>query len=165
MGNTMESNGNIAQISFEPKTHSIKDIRFFIGNLRFKCKRCATFCCKLGGPKLTADDIERLKQAGYDEAEFRDDVHGSLKNRADGSCVFLQLTRRRDVYECSVYDSRPVLCRLYPFYFQRMNQSHFTLKIMPCRGISRHTGEPVDERFITYRLIDNLRDSASAKLY
>jgi len=148
----MKSESDIAKVSLEPETRNVKQVTFYIKNLRFKCKRCATFCCKLGGPKLFVDDVERLKQAGYEEAEFLDALHSSLKNRSDGSCVFLRL-KERDVYECSVYEARPTLCRLYPFHFQKMNPSLFILKIMPCTGISRSTGEPLNARFIVNRLL------------
>jgi len=149
----MKSDDEIAKISLEPETRNVKQVTFYIKNLRFECKRCATFCCKLGGPKLSADDVECLKRAGYEETEFLDAVNGSLKNRSDGACVFLRLKGERDVYECSVYDARPTLCRLYPFYFQKTSPSLFILKIMPCRGISRDTGEPVNERFIVAHLL------------
>jgi len=153
----LNTDGKIAEIRLEPETFKIQCIKFYERKLRFKCKRCATFCCKLGGPKLSIYDVERLKQAGYDETEFLDAIHYSLKNTADGSCVFLQLNKERDVHACSVYDSRPTLCRLYPFYFQKMSPSLFVLKIMLCRGISRRIGEPVDEGFIN-SLFDVLHD-------
>jgi len=154
----MESDGNIAQISFEPGTCNVKNIMFFIRNLRFRCKRCSTFCCKLGGPTLSQKDVERLKKAGYKEVEFLDGAHGSLKNKADGSCALLQIDKERHFYECSVYDSRPALCRLYPFHFEKISPNSFVLKILPCRGINRRYGELVDEGFIVTHLLDALRD-------
>jgi len=154
----MKLDGNIAQISFEPGTLNVKNITFCIWNLRFKCKRCATFCCRLGGPTLSLKDVERLKKAGYKEVEFFDGAHVSLKNKADGSCIFLQLDKKRHVSKCSVYDSRPALCRLYPFHFERISPSSFLLKILPCRGINRHYGELVNERFIITHLLDALHD-------
>jgi len=152
----MGTDENITKISFKPRTRNVKNITFFIRNLRFKCKRCATFCCKLGGPMLSLKDVERLEKAGFKEVEFLDDVHGSLKNKADGSCVFLQLNKERHFYECSVYDSRPALCRLYPFHFEKISPNSSMLKILPCRGINWRYGELVDERFIITHLLDAL---------
>jgi len=154
----MESNGNIAQISFEPRTRNVNNLTFFIRNLRFKCKRCATFCCKLGGPTLSLKDVDLLKKAGYKEAEFLDSACGSLKNKADGSCVFLQLDKERHFYKCAVYDSRPVLCRLYPFHFEKISTCSLMLKILLCRGINRRHGELVDENFVLTYLLDALHD-------
>jgi len=160
----VESDGNIAKINFEPRTCNIKNITFFIRNLRFKCKHCATFCCQLGGPTLSLKDVERLKKAGYKEIEFFNGAHGSLKNKADGSCIFLQLDKERQFCECSVYDSRPALCRLYPFHFEKISPNSFMLKILPCRGINRRCGELVDEKLIISHLIDALH-GFSAKSY
>jgi len=148
----MEKDRSIAQITFEPKTRSLKHVTFYVKNLRFKCKRCATFCCKLGGPPLSLKDVERLKKAGRSEAEFLDATHGSLKNTALGSCVFLRLNTEKDVFECEVYHHRPALCRLYPFHFEKISPISFMLKILPCRGITRRYGELVDERFIVAHL-------------
>jgi len=162
----MKSDGNIAKISFEPRTHKVKNTTLFIKNLRFKCKHCATFCCKLGGPTLYLKDIERLKKAGCKEVEFLDGIHGRLKNKADGSCVFLQLDKERNFSECSVYDLRPALCRLYPFHFEKISPNSFMLKILPCRGINRRHGELVDEKFILTYLLDALHDLCfEQKLY
>jgi len=155
----MESDGNIAKIIFEPKESKVKNIKFYVKNLRFKCKRCATFCCKLGGPKLSLKDVEGLKKAGYCEAEFLDVAHGCLKNEASGSCAFLKLDKMKGFYTCTVYRHRPLLCRLYPFYFEKTSKSSFTLKIMPCRGIGRSCGELVDEKFIITNLLGALHNS------
>jgi len=154
----MELDGNIAQISLEPQTISVKNTKFHVKNLRFKCKRCATFCCKLGGPQLSLKDVERLKKAGHRETEFLDAAHGVLRNTASGSCIFLGFDAEKGVYKCAVYQRRPALCRLYPFYLGKTGPNSFVLKIMPCMGINRRHGEPVDERFIITRLLDALND-------
>ena len=49
----LEPNEEIARILLDPKTKQILGITIYEENLGFKCRRCATFCCKLGGPKLT----------------------------------------------------------------------------------------------------------------
>jgi len=148
----LDSDGKIAEITLETKTRRIKDITFNIKNLRFRCKRCATFCCKLGGPKLSVRDVERLEKAGYNKEEFLESGRWGLKGKADGSCVFLQFNQERGFHECSIYDVRPILCRLYPFYLQKMSPDLFMLRIMPCRGISRRVGKLIDERFIINHL-------------
>jgi len=84
----------------------------------------------LGGPKLTRKDIERIEEAGYHVKDFLEPansefkgmpvMHGSLKNREDGACIFLKFDAKQNRYECSIYDLRPILCRLYPFDFDRI---------------------------------------------
>jgi len=155
---------NIAHLSLEPGTAKIKHITLYEKRLRFQCKRCATFCCKLGGPTLSLKDVERLKLAGRCEAKFLEATQGSLGNKASGSCVFLELDKEKGVYECTVYHHRPALCRLFPFHFEKTHPNSYILKIMPCRGISRRIGELVDERFIIAHLVEALHD-LSAKFY
>jgi len=154
----MDSDGNIAQISIEPKTHNVRHITFYIKNLRFKCQHCATFCCKLGGPKLSSKDVEALKKAGFCEAEFLYTSNSGLKSTASGSCVFLRFDREKGVYECAVYQHRPALCRLYPFHFEETSANSYVLKIMPCMGISQRHGEIVDEKFVIAHMLDALHD-------
>jgi len=80
--------------------------------------------------------------------EFLDKRYYSLRSRADGSCIFLQHSKEKNIYECLIYDSRPILCRLYPFHFEQIHSDSFLLKLMPCLGINRRCGELVDTKFI-----------------
>lgn len=139
-------------------------------NLSFKCKRCATFCCKLGGPRLLDLDVERIKRAGYDLRGFLEGIPKNgfkaqsktsfnLKNKKHGSCVFLEYETEKGVYNCSIYDFRPTLCRLYPFDFERIGLNSFVLKFIPCcRGLNDSNGELVNERFILNRLFDAMKN-------
>jgi Fe-S-cluster containining protein len=149
---------NIARINLDPKTHSIKHATLYVKNLRFQCKRCATFCCKLGGPTLSASDVERLTKAGYCQTEFLEANHNGLKSAADGSCIYLKFDAEKQVYRCAVYDYRPALCRLYPFHFEETGPCCFILKLMPCLGINRRVGVLFDEEFIVARLLDSLKE-------
>lgn len=155
----LEPNEEIARILLDPRTKQILDVTVYEENLRFECRRCATFCCKLGGPKLTKKDIERIAQAGYEARDFivplKDGSEGpltflgGLKSREDGSCIFLKFDPEREKYSCMIYDSRPALCRLYPFDFQKINTRSLMLRVIPCcRGLSTQNGAMVDERFI-----------------
>lgn len=143
----------------EHKTNEILGVTVYEKNLRFECRRCATFCCELGGPKLTKKDIERIEHAGYNARQFLVPFRGAseipptflggLKSKEDGSCIFLKPNPKKGNYECSIYDSRPVLCRMYPFDFQKINSKSLMLRVIPCcRGLSTQKGALVDERFI-----------------
>ena len=140
-------------------------------HLRFKCRRCATFCCKLGGPWLTRKDIERIERVGYDAKDFLKSVlnnevkglpimRGSLKNREDGSCIFLNFDVGKNRYKCSIYDFRPALCRLYPFDFDWISPNSLVLKFIPCcRGLNNRDGELVDEKFVDNHLLGALLEA------
>jgi Fe-S-cluster containining protein len=153
----MELNESIAQIGLEPKIHRIKHITLHVKNLRFKCKRCATFCCKLGGPTLSTRDIERLKKTGCFETDFLDASNSRLKSTTNGSCIYLKIDAEKQIYECAVYNHRPALCRLYPFHFEETNANDFVLQIMPCMGLNPRYGEIINERFIIDTLLVALK--------
>lgn len=109
-----------------------------------------------------------MKQAGYDMKDFLGPAsnnefkglpitRGSLRNREDGSCIFLKFCVEEDRYECSIYDFRPALCRLYPFDFDRAGPNSITLKLIPCcRGLNNPNGELVDEEFINNHVLSAL---------
>jgi len=163
-------NETLARITINPETRQVKDLSLR-QKLRFKCRRCAIFCCRLGGPWLTEKDIERIKEAGYDVKDFLEPAlnnkfkslpitRGILKNKEDGSCVFLKFDAKKNHYECLIYDFRPVLCRLYPFDFEKIGPNSIVLKLIPCcRGLNNPDGEPVDEEFITIHLVDALLEA------
>ena len=165
----MESNEEIATIFLDPETKQVSDITIHKGNIRFKCRRRATFCCQLGGPKLTEKDIERIVRAGHKAKDFfvpfkvgpesSSTFLGSLKSLKDGSCVFLRFNSKKGNYRCSIYAFRPALCKLYPFDFYKINSQSIMLKLIPCcRGLNNPDGEFVNQRFIT----DSLRDAIFA---
>lgn len=160
----------LATITLDSKSGQIKDLALHQKHFLFKCKRCATFCCRLGGPKLTRRDIERIKEADHPvkdflelaKSKFKDthDGRSSLKNREDGSCIFLKFDSEQNRYECSIYDFRPVLCRLYPFDFEKVGSNIIVLKFIPCcRGLNNRNGMLVNERFITNHLLAPLLEA------
>jgi hypothetical protein len=61
----LDLNENIAEVTVNPKTYLVTKIIFHQKRLQFKCQRCAVFCCKLGGPKLTEKNVNYIEQAGY----------------------------------------------------------------------------------------------------
>lgn len=162
----VDLNENIAEVALHPKTKRIMKTAFHQKHLRFKCQRCATFCCKLGGPKLTERDIERIKQVGYSAEDFLEPLsnkefkglpvmRGSLKNREDGSCIFLKFDEEKGIHKCSIYNVRPTLCRLYPFEIEKASPYFFVLKLIPCcRGLNAPRGKMVNEEFVAKYLLD-----------
>jgi Fe-S-cluster containining protein len=152
----------IARVRIDPESGQFLDIRLFEKGLRFKCRRCAVYCCKLGGPCLTKEDIEQIESAGYKTSEFVEDskrkygellMTSAMKNREDGSCTFLRTDEKRNTYECSIYAIRPIFCRLFPFEIKRMDLSSFLLNILPCNGLSDADGELVNTGFFVKHLL------------
>ena len=165
-------NDVIAVITFEPKNRKITKLKLANIQFRFKCKRCAVLCCKLGGPVLTRKDTELIAAAGYPIKDFLEPMNGyteglplavgGLKTRADGSCVFLKFDAEHNCFQCSIYDYRPVLCRLYPFRFESLSSNQFALKFIPCcMGLKNPEGEPLDENFVSTSLVGLLHETMS----
>jgi hypothetical protein len=62
---------------------------------------------------LTEVDVKRLREAGFDSAEFSVEVDGEVRLRnVGGSCFFLRDGR------CAAYEARPSGCRLYPLVYE-----------------------------------------------
>jgi Fe-S-cluster containining protein len=157
-------NENIAEVTVNPKTKRVTKIFFHQKHLRFKCQRCAVFCCKLGGPKLTEKDVNYIEQAGHRLEEFLELVSTNefkglpimcdrLKSKDDGSCVFISFDVARNVYECSIFEVKPALCRLnacmHPFDFERITSTFFMLKLIPCcKGLYKRDRELVNKSFV-----------------
>ncbi len=145
-------------------------IRLFMDGFKFRCIRCASLCCRLGGPPLSRSDITRIKRLGYDVSYFSrsastDKVYiyrgaeGAMKDKADGSCIFLRFDSDDGRYECSVYEGRPDLCRLFPFYIIHSSSGSVLLGYIPCcRGINDPHGDSVDESYISTFLIEAIRN-------
>jgi Fe-S-cluster containining protein len=155
----LDSDAKVAEVSIEPKTGNVRHIVLFGNNLRFKCRRCATFCCKLGGPRLSLKDVEQLKKAGLTRAEFLEAANGRLRSTVSGSCVLLKFDSQKRFYECTVYPYRPALCRLYPFHVEKTSSDTLVLKLLPCRGINRRVGAIIDERFLIGNVLALLLDA------
>ena len=162
---------NIARVQLDPKTGQFLDVRLFQKNLRFRCRRCAVYCCRLGGPCLTRDDIEQIESVGHKTSEFVEDsknkygnrfpMANAMKNRKDGSCIFLRTGKKKSTYECTIYEIRPILCRLFPFEIKRIENDSFLLKVLPCNGLNDADGKLVDERFVVKHLLESNMNNCS----
>lgn len=149
--------GGVTGFSFEQK------------HFRFKCERCADLCCKLEGPALTRNDVERIANEGFSVKDFLEPVSkdGSLtflrcnmKNRDDGSCAFLEFDDKMNCHKCGIYNFRPVLCRLYPFSFEIVSFNRIALKYIPCcRGLNNLKGEPINKKFVSTYLLEPLLET------
>ena len=89
----------------------------------YHCDKCPAYCCTYTEIEVTPRDIERLaRRFGLDYAQAEErftkpDAKGKvrmLRHRKDkvfdSTCMFLDQDKRR----CTVYESRPGVCRKYP---------------------------------------------------
>lgn len=99
------------------RTHSDRILRHMAEEIeeQIDCTACAN-CCRVATVQLSDRDVERLARylriaPGKFLAEYTVETvdQGRILRRDDGSgCVFLS------GFECTVYDSRPDICRRFP---------------------------------------------------
>ncbi|MDG6223580.1 MAG: YkgJ family cysteine cluster protein [Candidatus Bathyarchaeota archaeon] len=163
-------NNVVAILTVNHKKRTIRDLKITQKQFKFKCKRGATLCCKLGGPILSKKDLNQILSKGHSEDDFLEPVTsetepsaivcGSLKTKSDGSCIFLSQDEARNNHNCIIYNNRPALCRLYPFTFELLSPNRIALKFIPCcMGLNDPEGKNLDERFISSALLEPLLDA------
>ncbi|MSR28553.1 MAG: YkgJ family cysteine cluster protein [Phycisphaerales bacterium] len=86
---------------------------------RYSCHGCGN-CCRDFTVQLRQEDRDRLERQGWRARLGTDPVvvfRGShyLRQREDGSCVFLAQDGRCQVHAEFGFDEKPVACRLFPF--------------------------------------------------
>ena len=142
-------NNVLAEITVDPKARKMTRIDYHEHEVSFRCQRCAIFCCKLGPPKLSKRDVERLKLSGQSLNRFLDENHMNLRTREDGSCVFLSPDSYNTKQKCDVYNFRPTMCRLYPFEFQKLSEEKYELRLITCcNGLNTDDGISIDTSFV-----------------
>ena len=128
---------------------------WFTTGLRFTCTRCSR-CCRheSGYVFLSEKDIQRFctyfsigreefikKYCTYVNFNFTRRI--SLKEQKDFDCIFW----KNGV--CSVYESRPLQCRSYPFWPQHLDTAESWNSLeKECPGINigeRHSSADVNE--------------------
>jgi Fe-S-cluster containining protein len=124
-------------------------------SVRFRCIRCG-ICCGDTKDKsrhilLLKNEVEQIAKATGRQifnfaAKIEDNAPYSykMKKRKNGKCVFLENNR------CTIYSSRPLICRFYPFELKAMNNRKYTfLYTNECPGINK--GQVLNEGY--YRLM------------
>ncbi len=75
-------------------------------------KKCGAKCC-VSGIQLTLEDIKRIKELGYELADFLefDETNRIFKIKGkNGRCFFID-----EKLKCTIRENEPVVCRLLPF--------------------------------------------------
>jgi Fe-S-cluster containining protein len=120
------------------------------GDLRWICVRCTRSCRDLPGRTrnilLAECDIKRITDSTKLTAkEFSVSSRGSFPyvrkmRKLGGRCVFLKDSR------CSIYRTRPLICRFYPFSLNPAGNNTFEIGFdLSCSGMDK--GPYRDERF------------------
>jgi Fe-S-cluster containining protein len=113
--------------------------------VRWGCARCGRCCRDVEGHErrilLLEGDIRRLEEAGasgFREATGSEPFTG-LMLKKDGVCVL------HGPEGCTVYGQRALLCRMYPFWVERLDDA-YVIRVDPeCTGVGE--GEELGEGF------------------
>jgi len=79
------------------------------------CIRCG-LCCMRYLVSITLGEA-MYYQVKYGPVVFRKDDKYYLFMKPDGSCIFLR--KYNGIAYCAIYNERPIVCRLYPFYISK----------------------------------------------
>jgi Fe-S-cluster containining protein len=122
--------------------------------LKVNCRSCVHKCCSqpYDWVFLTSQEISRLKTAsGLSEEEFvtkrENSNNGHVFRTLNLPCRFLN----SETGECRVYEARPLVCRLFPFYVEPLT-GHATLLPVQCGANLQFL--PFDSKDDGWRLID-----------
>jgi Fe-S-cluster containining protein len=133
-------------------------------NVRFKCLRCALCCGDTKNRvrsillfKIEAGRISRKTSKSLDD--FAEKVEGfepyvyRMKKTEEGKCVFLKDS------SCSIYESRPLICRFYPFQLKNIKTDRYAFECTTeCPSIGK--GPQLKKRFFE-RLFQKSIDSVN----
>ena len=126
---------------------------FYAGGLRFSCARCSA-CCRFesGYVFLSGKDASRLVDSlkmGYREfietyCRWIPSDNGtsrlSLREKSNNDCIFWAQGNPDSRGGCSVYESRPIQCRAFPFWSSVVNsQTGWKRTAADCPGMDRGT--------------------------
>ncbi len=118
--------------------------------VHFKCHHCSHCCTEVVALPTPWDVIRIVKETGADPYEFLEfitpeDITGVAKSdptwlECNGTRYLMALRRDatgchfldKKTRYCTIYDSRPILCRLYPFKLHETRDREF-------KGFSLHT--------------------------
>lgn len=124
---------------------SVSEIKQRIAETGFRCQDCGECCTRDVEVVAFPDEIQRIMgETGLDwldvagpnpvgDVDSRGTFHTFewvLRRKPDGRCIF---------YEdgCGIYDSRPLLCRTYPFYVEDGE-----VRASECPGVGEKKGCP-----------------------
>jgi Fe-S-cluster containining protein len=127
---------------------------WYDAGLRFRCTRCGNCCTGAPGYVWVSDDeVQAIADLLKEDVEQFIALHTrvanrgrSLREKANGDCVFYDKTAG-----CTIYEARPAQCRTWPFWDSNVKSPaawQKTCEICPGAG----QGELISSEEITRRL-------------
>lgn len=124
----------------------------------FNCKQCGA-CCLQKALSLTDAEYKRLSKIA-DHSCYKNTrtfyltdnlrLHDvSFKGK---DCYFLEKLNKKKI--CRIYDSRFIICRLFPLAVTALPDGELLVNLIHCNGVSLDHGELVNESFVENILDD-----------
>lgn len=126
----------------------------FPAQAHFTCLQCGD-CCRGWEIALSEAEVERIEALGWDgvdagpmgEPILRVTDSGRawsvLARKPDGSCVFLTDENLCALHKHFGEDSKPLMCRLYPFSFHEVSSRVAVDVAFSCRAVAADHGAPL----------------------
>lgn len=115
-------------------------------NCKFRCaKNCDSCCRRSEGVFLTMADWGRISSQGF-EAFFKPSNHPLFPHRLKtekNKCIFLSSKKK-----CLIYNTRPLLCRIYPLQINFSNDGDILWCVEHCPGLDEPTGRPINAEYL-----------------
>ncbi|MBX3730673.1 MAG: YkgJ family cysteine cluster protein, partial [Candidatus Sumerlaeia bacterium] len=124
----------------------------------FACTQCGD-CCRTGNVLLAPGEAERLATLDWAAAGIAppEGPHTAsvqsgrlrgerLARRPDGACVFLDPRDRCVLHDAFGPETKPLLCRLYPFGLHPVGDRVAVDCSFACRSVAEGLGAPIGQR-------------------
>lgn len=116
-------------------------------DLRFSCTRCGACCNHIGvGVGLRDKDLARLDDRVQKEIVRHPVFSEVIQSSTDGVCSALSGS-----VDCTIYSRRPMVCRLYPFYFSIGGDGSIQVSVDHCPGVNQ-AGDAIDQAYISQQI-------------
>jgi Fe-S-cluster containining protein len=126
--------------------HKGKKIEFYYpASLKWNCIKCGRCCKDIDGwdrrVLLLKKDIDRIKELGYNNfyKQVEEGTYIAIMQKNDENCTFFQDNK------CKIYLNRAFLCRMYPFYIDKIGAIFIIYADDTCKGLDE--GNVIDEKF------------------
>ncbi|MCL4209350.1 MAG: YkgJ family cysteine cluster protein [Phycisphaeraceae bacterium] len=150
--------GSPAQPDVPATQASIEPAEWYADGLRFSCTQCGNCCTGPPGyvwftpeeGRAMAEELGLTEETFLDQYTRREGARRSLNERATKhgqDCVFLDRTTYPGRAVCSIYKSRPMQCRTWPFWPENLRSRSTWERVKrhtPCPGMDSGRLVPIE---------------------
>lgn len=130
----------------------------FSKKYRFDCTQCGV-CCLQKALSLTDAEYERFTKivdhSCYENVRkyyLADNIRLNDVSFKGKDCFFLSRLNKKKI--CRIYNSRFIMCRLFPLAVTALPDGEILVNLIHCNGVSLDQGELVNESFVKNILDD-----------